>query len=93
MRVSFLLFLPLIAAQPCRPSIRPLQQKNIPILSIPCPDSRPLIPYVRSPFYLRRPRVNPIEFELQEDLQDDDEDVKDDDDEEDDEDLEYVEID
>ncbi len=85
MRVLFLLFLPLIAAQPCRPSIRPLQQKNIPILSIPCSDSRPLIPYVRSPFYLRRPRVNPIEFDLQED-------VKDDDDEEDDEDLEYVEI-
>ena len=84
MRLSFLLFLPLIVAQPCIPSIRPLQQKNIPILSIPCPDSRPLIPYVRSPFYLRRPRVNPIEFELQEDVKDDDED---------DEDLEYVEID
>jgi hypothetical protein len=61
------------------PSIRPLKKENIPSLSIPCPDSRPLIPYTRPSLkstYLRS-KVIDVDIDIVE---------------EDDEDIEYIEI-
>lgn len=82
MRIATLLFLPFVISQPCLPSIRPLQHQNLPSLSIPCPDSRPLIPYPRPILkgsYLRSKII--------------DDHLEDDEDDEDDEDIEWIEID
>ena len=76
MRFSFLLFLPLFNAQsPCVPSIKPLDMHLSPC-TIP---SRPLIPYVRSPFENLRSKKEKI--------------IQIDDEEDDEEDIEYVELD
>lgn len=82
MRITTLLFLPFVISQPCMPSIRPLPQ-NLLSQSIPCSDSRPLIPYPRPILKGNYLRSKIMDDKLDDKLEDD----------EDIEDIEWVEID
>lgn len=79
MRVATLLFLPFVISQPCLPSIR---KENIVSLSIPCQDSRPLIPYPRPILKGSYLRSKIMDDHLEDDKHD-----------KDDEDIEWIEID
>lgn len=77
MHFSILLFIPFVISQPCLPSIRPLGNQNVPSLSTPCLNSRPLIPYVSRPSF----KVTYLRSKIM------------DDDIQEEEDIEYVNID